>query len=84
MNVETLSPKARAVYEAIAEISPAPAGEIAAAALRAAADKVAPSFRVTPQEDLENRREAMEWGMRQQTQITRQELLAIADELETL
>lgn len=55
-----------------------------AAALRAAADQVVPSFRITPQEDLENRREAMEWGMRQQTQITRQELLAIADQLETL
>jgi hypothetical protein len=38
----TLSPAAQAVLYAITEISPAPADEIAAAALRAAADQVVP------------------------------------------
>jgi hypothetical protein len=53
-----------------------------AAALRAAADQVVPPLQIEPQKDLESRRESMEWGMRQQTQITRNQLLAIADELE--
>jgi hypothetical protein len=34
-----LSPQAQAVYDAVREICPAPADEIAAAALRAAADQ---------------------------------------------
>jgi hypothetical protein len=55
---------------------------IAAAALRAAADQVVPLADVAPQEDLESRREAMAWGMQHQTQLTRYQLLAIADELE--
>jgi hypothetical protein len=58
------------------------AGMIAAAALRAAADQVVPLADVAPQEDLESRREAMAWGMQHQTQLTRYQLLAIADELE--
>jgi hypothetical protein len=37
-----LSPAAQAVYNAVLEICPAPADEIAAAALRAAADQVIP------------------------------------------
>lgn len=37
-----LSPAAKAVYNAVREICPAPADEIAAAALRAAADQVVP------------------------------------------
>lgn len=37
-----LSPAAQAVYNAVLEICPAPADEIAAAALRAAADQVVP------------------------------------------
>jgi hypothetical protein len=37
-----LSPQAQAVYDAVREICPAPADEIAAAALRAAADQVVP------------------------------------------
>lgn len=53
-----------------------------AAALRAAADQVVPPLDIKPQEDLESRREAMEWGMNSQTQLTRHQLLAIADELE--
>ena len=54
----------------------------AAAVLRAAADQVVPPLQIEPQKDLESRRESMEWGMRQQTQITRNQLLAIAAELE--
>ncbi len=54
----------------------------AAAALRAAADQVVPPLDIKPQEDLESRREAMEWGMNSQTQLTRHQLLAIAAELE--
>jgi hypothetical protein len=38
-----LSPAARAVLDAVREICPAPADEIAAAALRAAADAVVPT-----------------------------------------
>jgi hypothetical protein len=38
-----LSPQAQAVYDAVREICPAPADEIAAAALRAAADAVVPT-----------------------------------------
>ena len=37
-----LSPAAQAVYNAVLEICPAPADEIAAAALRAAADQMVP------------------------------------------
>jgi hypothetical protein len=53
-----------------------------AAALRAAADQVVPQAAISPQQDLDSRREAMEWGMANQAQLTRQQLLAIADELE--
>jgi hypothetical protein len=54
----------------------------AAAVLRAAADRVVPPLDIKPQEDLGSRREAMEWGMNSQTQLTRHQLLAIAAELE--
>ena len=37
---DSLSPDARAVLDAVTEICPAPADEIAAAALRAAADHI--------------------------------------------
>ena len=53
-----------------------------AAALEAAADQVVPFAEITPQEDLESRREAMAWGMQHQAQLTRHQLLAIAAELE--
>jgi hypothetical protein len=56
--------------------------EMLAAALRAAADQVVPVAEVAPQEDLESGREAMAWGLRQQTQLTRYQLLAIAAELD--
>ena len=55
---------------------------VVAAALRAAADQVVPPLDIKPQEDLGSRREAMEWGMNSQTQLTRHQLLAIAAELE--
>jgi hypothetical protein len=42
MTNQPLSPAAQAVYNAVLEICPAPADEIAAAALRAAADQVVP------------------------------------------
>ena len=56
--------------------------ECLAAVLRAAADRVVPPLDIKPQEDLGSRREAMEWGMNSQTQLTRHQLLAIAAELE--
>ena len=84
-----LSPAAQAVLNAINKaFDESPwdvsflAGASAAAALRAAADQVVPATEVMPQQDLESRREAMVWGMVNQTQVTRQQLLAIATELE--
>jgi len=53
------------------------------AALETVADQVVPFAEITPQEDLESRREAMAWGMQHQAQLTRQQLLAIAAELRT-
>jgi hypothetical protein len=43
-----LSPQAQAVLDAVREICPAPADEIAAAALRAAACQIAPHISRTP------------------------------------
>ena len=62
-----LSAAAYAVYNAVLEISPAPADEIAATALRAAADQV------VPEED--------PWA-HYKLGTVRRKLLAIADELE--
>lgn len=75
MNVETLSPKARAVYEAIAEISPAPTGEIAAVAIRTAVEKAFRMKNVFGTSRLESVFEP---------EVAYKMLLAIADELETL
>lgn len=72
-NPTPLSPAAQAVMTAIIWISPAPADEIAAAALRAAADQVAPS-------DLDEPRNYLPMAM--ECQRIRKELLAIAAELE--
>ena len=81
-----LSPQAQAVLDAAKSSLDWEAGylpnAVAAAALRAAADQVVPATEVMPQQDLESRREAMVWGMVNQTQVTRQQLLAIAAELE--
>lgn len=72
-----LSPAASAVLQAITEISPAPADEIAAAALRATAVYAkAGAYGSAPSTD---------WGdgWKEGVQNTAQGLLAIADELET-
>ncbi len=53
-----------------------------AAALRAVADEVTPHMFLKPQENLNSGRDAMIWGMDQQTQLTRQKIRAIASELE--
>jgi len=66
-----LSQSAQAVLDAVTEICPAPADEIAAAALRAAADQVVPEFW---HEDNDIYGETM--------QDVRQNLLAIAAQLE--
>ena len=68
-----LSAAAYAVYNAVLEISPAPADEIAATALRAAADQVCPSDAIEPRNYL---------PMAIENDRIRRELLAIADELE--
>ena len=79
-----LSPQAQAVLDAALQYEINPecySREIAAAALEAAADRVVPFTEITPQKNLEGRRDAMVWGMQHQTQLTRQQLLAIAAEL---
>ena len=68
-----LSPAAQAVYNAVLEICPAPADEIAAAALRVAANQVAPSDADEPRNSI---------PMAIECQRIRAELLAIAAELE--
>jgi hypothetical protein len=77
-----LSPQAQAVLDAVRELCPAPADEIAAAALRAAADQVVP-------EEPEPDQSAMtfsDWNLKTESwdarMATRSELLAIAAELE--
>jgi hypothetical protein len=80
-----LSPAAQAVLDAVDTLYEEEIPHdhcIMAAALRAAADQVVPQAVISPQQDLDSRREAMEWGMANQTQLTRQQLLAIATELE--
>ena len=47
-----LTPAAQAVLDAVRKICPAPADEIAAAALRAAADQVVPEESKIPEGDL--------------------------------
>ena len=69
-----LSPAAQAVYNAVLEICPAPADEIAAAALRAAKNQVAPHQNVP--------NSPMDWGEYNMTEIIRERLDAIAFELE--
>ena len=78
-----LSPATQAVLMAAGDSEPGIYATIAAA-LRAAADQVVPPLDIKPQEDLGSRREAMEWGMNSQTQLTRHQLFAIAAELEAL
>jgi hypothetical protein len=71
-----LSPQAQAVYDAVREICPAPADEIAAAALRAAADQVVPPVL---EEEWRDRNQAL--PLTKMVEI-RLQLLAIAAELE--
>jgi hypothetical protein len=75
--VTKLSPHAQAVCDAVLEICPAPADEIAAAALRAAVDQVAPA-------DYASFTGHVEWdkGMETRNDSIRAALLAIAAELE--
>jgi hypothetical protein len=77
-----LSPAAQAVYNAVLEICPAPADEIAAAALRAAADQAVPEvdLHVSVATDLLPKDiGAAKWSARHEA---RQQFLAIAAELE--
>ena len=72
---EPLSPSAQAVYNAVLEICPAPADEIATAALRAAADQV------LPEEPLHGGDQR--WMYERDTrQESRKKFLTIAAELE--
>jgi hypothetical protein len=64
-----LSPAAQAVYDAVLEICPAPADEIAVAALRAAADQVVPKPHYS-------------WEVSSENRFIRRQFLLIADELE--
>ena len=76
MTTTPLTPAAQAVLDAVIEICPAPADEIAAAALRAAADQV------VPEEPLYGGDQR--WMYERDTrQASRKKLLAIAAELET-
>jgi len=81
-NPTSLSPAAQAVLDAFRAVPDLRDCPSIAAALRAVADQVAPQTEAMPQQDLASRREAMVWGMVNQTQVTRHQLLAIADELE--
>ena len=74
-NRPPLSPAAQGVMDAVTEISPAPADEIAAAALRAAANQVVPE---DPEEAMHFTTEAI----RLNRMSVRATLLAIAAELE--
>jgi hypothetical protein len=79
-----LSPQAQAVLDAVREICPAPADEIAAAALRAAADQVVPDG---PKPSANSDFHLMNWtkslDQYYQRQQTRAEIRAIAAELES-
>lgn len=72
-----LSPAAQAVLDSVKEICPAPADEIAAAALRAAADIVAP----LGYEDIWTDGRMLQY---EKQDPVRDKLLAIADELGSL
>jgi hypothetical protein len=69
-----LSAAALAVYNAVLEICPAPADEIAAAALRAAADQVVP--------DIGYEADCLDEPVESELQCIRNRFLAIAAELE--
>jgi hypothetical protein len=78
-----LSPAARAVLDAVREICPAPADEIAAAALRAVADQVVPWKPEPTEESIGPTIDfGYAWALFSKANDVRQELLAIAAELE--
>ena len=80
-----LSPAAQAVKDAVLEICPAPADEIAAAALRAAADQVVPDdiTWASPMEQTRHYPSAAEKaGEQGMAGVVRRRLLLIAAELE--
>jgi hypothetical protein len=77
-----LSPQAQAVYDAVREICPAPADEIAAAALRAAADQVVPEDYNPPRTAFCPEAGAFVDGKECRNEDVRYQLLAIAAELE--
>jgi len=74
MTDQPLSPAAQAVYNAVLEICPAPADEIAAAALRAAADQVVP--------DIGYEADCLHEPVESELQCVRNRFFAIAAELE--
>jgi hypothetical protein len=78
-----LSPAAQALYNAVLEICPAPADEIAAAALRAAADQVVPEDFDYWDGSCGDYASGCETGQNERNAHVRRELLAIAAELET-
>ena len=78
MTDQPLSPAAQAVYNAVLEICPASADEIAAAALRAAADQAVPE----PPMIVEGGRTYEEAWTATVHHVIRRRFLAIADELE--
>lgn len=53
-----------------------------AQAIRATAWQVIPYQEIKPQENLESHRESMVWGMDYQSQVIRQKLLSVAQELD--
>jgi hypothetical protein len=73
MTDQPLSPAAQAVYDAVLEICPAPADEIAAAALQAAADQVVP--------DIGHEADCLHEPVESELQCVRNRFLAIAAEL---
>ena len=77
-----LSPQAQAVYNAVLEICPAPADEIAAAALRAAADQVVPDGYDPPRTASYPEAQAFVDGKECRNESVRYQLLAIAAELD--
>jgi hypothetical protein len=82
-DMANLSPAAQAVLNTVREICPAPADEIAAAALRAAADQVVPE---EPDLNPVGAWSTYDWNHMNATKYQREEsrrqLLAIAAELE--
>ncbi len=72
-----LSPAAQAVLDAVRKICPAPADEIAAAALRAAADQVVPEADIADKEEWNGQS-----AWQQAEYCVRFRLLALATELD--